>query len=82
MVVDDDIRGLIVSGNKEDEKGKYDLALKRGMVPLVVDGLVKAAKGITSLSEISTNVNSMDIVKYQSTIRKHLTRYAGKLAGN
>ena len=50
MVVDEELRRLILRGASADEIGSA--AKKVGMISLREDGLVKAAKGITTVEEI------------------------------
>jgi type IV pilus assembly protein PilB len=50
MIVDEEIRRLILRGASGDEIGRA--AQKGGMIPLKEDGLIKAALGITTVEEI------------------------------
>jgi type II secretory ATPase GspE/PulE/Tfp pilus assembly ATPase PilB-like protein len=50
LVVDDELRALML---KEIATGPIrELALKKGMRPLFVDGLIKVAQGITTIEEV------------------------------
>ncbi|KAF2958725.1 general secretion pathway protein GspE [Thermotoga sp. Ku-13t] len=50
LVIDREIKDLIVSGGGEREI--YDLALRKGMRPMFIDGFEKVLKGITSFEEV------------------------------
>lgn len=50
LVVTRDVKDLITSGGGEREI--YDLALKKGMRPMFIDGFEKVLKGITSFDEV------------------------------
>jgi len=50
MLVDEELRRLILQGVSADEMGRA--AKKAGIISLREDGLVKAARGITTVEEI------------------------------
>ncbi len=50
LVLDRELKDLIVTGAGEREI--YDLALRKGMRPMFIDGFEKVLKGITSFEEV------------------------------
>jgi type IV pilus assembly protein PilB len=50
MIVDEEIRRLILQGASADVLGRA--AQKAGTIPLREDGLMKAALGITTIEEV------------------------------
>jgi general secretion pathway protein E len=50
LEVSDDIRSAVLA--HENAPKIHNLALKQGMVPLGLDGLVKALRGITTIEEV------------------------------
>ena len=54
MIVDEEIRRLILQGVSADEMGRA--AKEAGTIPLREDGLIKAAQGITTVREILLTV--------------------------
>jgi type IV pilus assembly protein PilB len=54
MVVNEEVRRLILQGASADEIGSA--AKKAGMIPLKEDGLIKAAQGITTVEEVLLTV--------------------------
>ncbi|PJE50778.1 MAG: type II secretion system protein GspE [Candidatus Yanofskybacteria bacterium CG10_big_fil_rev_8_21_14_0_10_36_16] len=50
MAIDNDIREAIL--NKASSSDIRNVAIKNGMVPMVEDGLKKAASGVTTISEV------------------------------
>lgn len=50
LVLDREIKDVIVAGGGEREI--YDLALRKGMRPMFIDGFEKVLKGITSFEEV------------------------------
>jgi type IV pilus assembly protein PilB len=50
MVVNEDVRRLILQGASADGIGRA--TRKGGMMPLREDGLIKAAQGITTVEEV------------------------------
>lgn len=50
LLVDNELRSLIISKRSDNEY--YEHALKQGMIPIMVDGLSKAAEGLTTVTEV------------------------------
>lgn len=50
LLVDNELRSMIISKRSDNEY--YEYALKMGMIPILVDGLNKAVKGDTTVTEV------------------------------
>lgn len=50
LLVDNELRSFIISKRSDNEY--YEHALKQGMIPIMVDGLSKAAEGLTTVTEV------------------------------
>ncbi|WP_020619742.1 GspE/PulE family protein [Paenibacillus daejeonensis] len=58
LVMDDELRSMILSRRSDSDYHRH--ALARGLVPMIVDGLRKAADGKTTISEIFRVISKED----------------------